>query len=82
MKSKLANLDDEMCKWQWFYKNGYHERLFSESGHDRKKTWRNINRLLGTDKSGRKMKIEKITVDGVDYVNDRDKASILNDFFV
>lgn len=81
VKAKLAMLEADVEKLRWFYKNVYHKEMFRNSFHDRKKTWRNINRLLGRDREGRKEGIKKITIGGVDYVSDREKAMALNDYF-
>lgn len=80
VKRKLSDLDAEITKWQWFYKNEYHEAMFNNSMRDRKKTWKNINRILGRSKVANG-EIEAISVDGSVYTKDSDKAAALNAYF-
>lgn len=80
VKTKLGNLDSDIVKWQWVYKNNYHEMLFNNSLNNRQKTWKNINNILGRQKHQHNP-IKKISVNGTDFYEDYQKASVLNSFF-
>ena len=80
IRAKLRDLDKEVDKFQWFYKTKHYEEVFKDTS-DTKRTWANINKVLGRDKTN-SGKIEKLTVNDNVIRDDREIASTFNSFFV
>lgn len=72
-----ANL--EVSKLNYFYKNKYYNNLFRGSISDSKKTWNNINKVLG--KSKKKDCIESLIIDSQVIDNPVAISVNLNSFF-
>lgn len=79
IKCKLKELDSEVTKWQWYYKSKYYEEVFEDTSN-LKKTWANINKVLGRN-SPKSDYVDEVVVDGKVIKDDSEKASAFNSFF-
>lgn len=67
IESLLRQADKVVSFWQLNYKNAYYGEMFHDTS-DIKKTWRNINSILGRKGKCKAVDVDSILVDGVTYV--------------
>jgi hypothetical protein len=63
-------------------KRTYYENKFSEYKKDLKRTWKVINNILRPHTNKNNQSIKKLIIANNEYLEDQDKANILNNYFV